>query len=468
MALVNFSGIASGIDSAALIQSLLDQQRATRITPLQTKVTSYQETNSAFSQLKSLMSTLSDKAQTFRTLNGGVLAKQSTSSDESVVTSSASNTATNGSYDLTVTDKARNGTFSFNDRYSSSTAAINSSISDGAPAADRTVSFTIGTGDNAEDIDIELTSTSTLTDFVQQFNSSSTSATASVVNVGTTASPSYAVIINSNNEGTDRGTVTLNSVGTQLAAGGGAFQTNTLSQATDAEFTISGISGTITRSSNTISDVITGVTFNLQSTGTAKLTVSDDTSTTRGTVEDFVEAYNDVVNFIKENDLVTQEQDGAETVNIFGTLSGTSIDENILSSIRQAFSNAGISGGSVNILADLGITTERDGTLSFDGDIFDDAIATDPTSIGTIMANLGEELGAVDGTIAQYTRFNGMIDVAVNSNTTTISSMTNRIADLENSLSKQEQALTLQYSRLEGLIGRLTSQQNSLSSLLGG
>ncbi len=470
MALISFSGIASGIDSASLIEALLDQQRQARITPLETAVTELQETNSSLEELSTLLDNLKSSVDIFRVINGGGVAKTGLSSDESILSAAASNSAQTGTYDITVNQLAKNATFSFDDRFSSGDTAINSSINDGAADADRTVSFTVGTGGDAENIDIVLTSTTSANDFVQQFNAQSDKATASLINVGTTASPSYAIMINSDSEGTEDGTITLNSVGTEVqtaGAGAGAFTSNQLNQATDLEFTLDGVAGTITRSSNTVSDVVSGVTFTASDVGSATISVGVDSETTRGSLEEFVEAYNEIVAFIAENDTVTRDESGAEVTNIFGPLAGTSLDENIISALRSAFSESSSSGNlAVNTLADLGITTDRDGSLLFDGDVFTEAIGDDPAGTESLLARLGENLGAVDGTIAQFTRFNGLIDQSVFSNTEQISAKQTRISDVEDSLARQEQALTAQFARLEAQIGQLQSQQNALLSLL--
>ena len=83
----------------------------------------------------------------------------------------------------------------------------------------------------------------------------------------------------------------------------------------------------------------------------------------------------------------------------------------------------------------------------------------------TITQDLGETLGAVNGTIAQFTQFNGLIDQSTNSNLTQINNLKNRIAETEKNLSKQEETLNSRYARLETVIGRLNSQQAALQSL---
>ncbi|MCB0321585.1 MAG: flagellar filament capping protein FliD, partial [Bdellovibrionales bacterium] len=378
MALITFSGLASGIDSSALIEATLEQQRAIRIAPFEREIEEKQATNDAFSTLKTLLEELSSTVQPFRYLNGGAIAKTVLSSDDSVISATASNSAEAGTYSLTVSQLAKNATFSFDDRFTSGTDAINSSINDGAIAADRTVSYTIGSGAEAESIDIELTSTMTANDFVSQFNLQSDKATASLVNTGTTSTPSYAIVIQSNSEGLEEGEITLNSVGAEVqTAGAGAFTSSQLEQATNLVFSLAGVAGTITRSSNTVTDVIQGVSFTAQDIGTASITVGTDSGTTEGLIQDFVDKYNEIIEFIKENDAITESESKGEITHIFGPLASTSLDDGLLSALRSELSGAGTSGRVVNILADLGITTERDGTLSFNSDTFQTALAND-------------------------------------------------------------------------------------------
>lgn len=466
MSLISFSGLASGIDSSALIKATLDAERAVRITPLQNKVASYTDTNEALTKLKELLSKLNTAAGKFRTVNGGAVAKSASSSDETIVTASTGAAAVNGTYSINVTQLARAATFSFNDRFSSADAVINSSINNGAPAADRRVTVNVGTGSNQETVEIDLTNTTTITDFVTQFNSASTKATAAVVNVGTASAPSYAITISSNNQGTDLGSVSV-SVGSEItSAGSGAFSASTVTQALDAEFTLSGISGTITKSTNSISDVVAGLTFNLVSTGSATISVKDDSAATSSKVQEFVSAYNELIAFIAESDAITQEQDGSNIKNIFGPLAGSSLDESLVSAIRNALTGSSTSGRSINTLADLGIATQRDGTLKFDSAAFAEALSSDSEGVSIITGALGETLASVDGTLAQYTRFNGLIDVSSNSNKDAISKLNDRIADIEDSLKLQEQSLIARFARLESLMGSLNSQQAALGQLL--
>lgn len=454
--LINFSGIASGIDSSALIEAILDQQRASRINPLQTRIDDLTSTNSALSELGSLVNELKEIANGFRQVNGGIVAKLGSSSDETVTTASASSAASSGTYSVSVSQLAQNATTSIYKaagNYTSTGEVLDASNSG-------TISVTVGS--SLETVNVSVTAGSTtITDFVNSFNSQSDYAEASIVNVGTSSVPNYKIVISSLNTGTEQGAISIN-----MGAIANASKDDTSSPATDAQFSIAGV-GTVTRSSNQVSDVIAGVTLNLRGSGNSTVSITGDAETSSQAVQEFVEKYNEIIAFIAENDLVVRENDGEDASNIFGPLASTRLDDNLISAVRQAFSSSTTSGGSVNTFADLGIATQRDGTLTFDIDAFVEALADDPDSVEAITQSFGERLAAVDGTLAQYIRFNGLFDQATNANSELISSLSAQIEDVEKSLSKQEDALIQRFSRLEALMGELNSQQSALSSLIG-
>lgn len=452
MSLVSFSGLASGIDSASLIEAIIERQRSARVVPLEAKVATLTDTNSAFGELTSLLNTLKDKASVFRTINGGPLAKSAVSSNDSVLTAVASNGATSGTYEITVNALASNSISSFNNTYSSGDELVN-----GALGATTTVQFDIGEGSSLESVSISVDNSTTVNDFVNEFNEQSDNAIASLVNTGTSSSPAYKIVITSTETGEETGFISITD--------GGVFSGNTIDQATDLSFDVSGI-GTITRSSNTVDDVLDGVSLTFADTGSSTVTVQTDNSATISKIQEFVDAYNEVISYISENDLITSSEEDGETVITYGTLSGTSLDESIVSALRSALSGASISGSVANTLSDLGVTTARDGTLEFDSSVATDALQNDPEGVEEILTNLGEDLAATSGTIDQFTRYNGLIDISEQSNQELISDYNDRIASIEKSLAAQEAALVSQFARLEALIGQLNSQQSALLSLL--
>ena len=469
MPLINFSGIASGIDSAALIDATVEARRKTNVDPSKKRITELEDTNSAITELVSKLTELRSRLQKVSTLQGGALSKLASSTDETVASGTASPAAQSGAYTLTVSQLARNANFSFEDRFLTTSQAINSSINNGAAAADRTVTVEVGTGSNLESVAVVLTNSTTPEQFISSYNTSATKSVASLVNVGTASSPSYAIMITTNEQGLEEGQIDV-SVGTEiLTSGSGALTYDPLDvqQARDAQFTLSGIVGTISRPTNSVSDIIPGVNFSLQGLGTSTITVANDPDATKANISSFVEQWNAIVTQLSEDNSIVREEDGEEVENIFGPLSTTRVDDNALTSLRSALStaNSGIA-GAVRIFADIGITTERDGTLKFDEDRFDAALSDDSNAVNALIVDFADTASLTGGTIDQFIRFNGLFDITKTSNTNLITDLNRRISDAEQSIAREKENMVARFARLESLMGRLQSQQSALSSAL--
>lgn len=463
MPLINFAGLASGIDSNALIDAVSAASRKQRVTPKEEKIEQLTGTNDALDELRDKLDALKTLAKGVGTLAGGPVAKTVASSNESVATATASNGALNGTYSLTVSQLARNATYSFDYNYTGASDTV-ASVNDGDPASpDRTFSITIGTS-SPETVDIVTTSTMTVGDFIAAFNAASSRAEASLVQVDT---GQYRVVITTNNTGDATGSITAVSRGASFSGGKLNTAAATHYAAQNAQFTMSGITGTITRATNKIADVVTGLTFNFASTGTSTITVTDDSDTSASNMSEFVDAYNEIITYLRENNTITREESGQDVTNVFGTLASTRTDESALGSLKDAFSSSVNTGGSlVRILPDIGITTERDGTLKFDEDKFKSALASEPNSVSDLVESLGDRLGLTGGTIDVITRFNGTFDISINSNKTLITSLNDQIAQAEAAIEKTKETTRGQFARLEALIGSLQQKQQALTSAL--
>lgn len=137
-----------------------------------------------------------------------------------------------------------------------------------------------------------------------------------------------------------------------------------LVQAQDAEFTIDGFQ--FRRSSNQISDVIQGATITLLSADAtnpkvARLTLSRDTEAVKNAVNNFINAFNSIVDFLKQNASINRETLQAGI--LFGDTTVNTIVDGIIN--RTIGAVAGIQDG-LRVLAQVGIQLGRDGKLSLD------------------------------------------------------------------------------------------------------
>jgi len=425
------------------MESLLSAQRTSRIAPLENRLQSISVTSYSLNQLDSKLTSLNQSLQGFRTANGGVIERTVSSSNESVLTVNAGASATNTSASIQVSSLASNGVLSFDNTYDSLDTKLTEND------FTQTVEFTLGKGDAAEFFTIESDSNQTVASFITEFNKKSTRAVASAVNVETDGTPQYKIVINSLSQGTEQGSISAVDVNE-------LFKGQTLDQATDAQLTVSGISGTITRSSNTVTDIFPGLTFNLNGTGSSNITVTTNTAGSVSKVQAVVDKFNDLVGYLKEANSLTS---GANGNLLFGPLARTSIDENILSALRSGISNA------FNTGSDFGISTKMDGTLSFNTNTFSNALTTNPAGVTSAFSNFGESSGSTNGLISSYTKFGGIIDIAQDFNRAETARTEERIRSLDRVFSGQEQQLRRQYSKIQEQLSLMESQSRFLQGL---
>jgi len=476
MPLINFSGLASGIDTESLIEATSNALRSQRIAPHQRKLDSLQDTNTALKELKTKFQKLQTLALGFTSLNGGALAKLAASTNESILTASASKSAPNGTYSMNVLETAKNGTLSFQrsptEKYTSPTAHLNPAYDPESPddLSEDTITIKIGTGSSSETVIVEGIASKTLNQFAAEFNEKSSKGQASIINAGTSGDPDYRIVITSNAEGVENGKIEIVALGSEVPPG--VLATTASDEAANARFTIAGIGGEIERSSNTISNVIPGVSFTLNGTGAATINVTNDDAQTTANVQEFIEAFNELVQFINENNKITREENGDNISNIFGSLASTRVDDNALSAVRSAMSSstylAPNEDNAVRMFADLGITTDRDGTMKFDTVKLEQALSKEPESVNEILKKFADKAATTGGTIAQFVQFNGLFDLTVKGNEKQVTNLNDRIARAEASILRQEQVMRQRFARLEAVMGEMQNQQAALNAALMG
>jgi len=111
MPVINFSGLASGIDSNALIEAISEATRQARVVPHEDRIAELEDTNTSFDELKTKLETLQSLLRDFATIYGGGVIKSASSTDETVLTATAATSASNGTYSLTVNQLAKNATY---------------------------------------------------------------------------------------------------------------------------------------------------------------------------------------------------------------------------------------------------------------------------------------------------------------------------------------------------------------------
>lgn len=459
MALIQFSGLASGIDSKALIDALVEARETTNELRRQ-EIDLLNSTNDSLDELNTKILKLNDLVDQFRTINGGGVRKKATSSDSSIVTAVAGSNAINASFTVEVKTLADTATGSIR-----SAGVAWDSLDDPALPSGDAMTITVGQGADEAQLTVNLAAGGTVQDvidLINQYDAFQGRVTASAVNVGTESSPEYHILVQTLEQGTARGALSINDTSDTAV---------TIDDASNLMFTLSGVTGDITRSSNTVSDVISGVTLNFHS-GTPSavdITVNNDADSTANLVKEIVTAFNEIVEFINENDTITRVEKGDSATNIFGSLAKSRVDNDFIAQFRERLIGADSSNGTtVTSIAEMGIQTDRDGTLSLDMDDLKAAIAADSTGVSEVLTDFADSVAGTEGLLYQFTKFNGYIDLAQESNNSQIENLNKAIDQLERQTAKMRESLERQFSRLEAITAELQSQQQALTGILAG
>ncbi len=181
------------------------------------------------------------------------------------------------------------------------------------------------------------------------------------------------------------GTVSLGSFGT--ANGGTAGRSRQVTAGVDAQFKVDG--QTLTRSTNSVSDAIAGVTLNLQSAEpgtTVNLTIARDTAGIESKISSFVTAYNSVQSFITANTANGSSSSTLSSTSAAPSIAGPLANDMSITSMGYSITSAliqsvtGLS-GSYTAASQAGLMTDSNGVLSLNKSTFETALANNFTAV---------------------------------------------------------------------------------------
>jgi flagellar hook-associated protein 2 len=465
---ISLGGLISGMDTDGVISKLLDVQKRP-ILLLQKKEADYKVKLSAYSTLQGSLKSLKTAASKLDSLLD-IKSYSAASSNTDLLSASVLNSAAPGSYSVTVNSLA------------TAHKLTSSSFSPTEAVGKGTLHLSLGSNDP---IDIEVASASTISDIANAINAADTGIYASVINDGTSSfltlsgkqtGAANIIKLTVTEDGTDpinlpSGSPSADEDTTGLSRlvynAGGTKNLIQRQGAADSTFIVDGLP--ITRTTNAISDVISGMTLNLKAANplqpvTVTVERSDELFTTR--LNEFIEAYNGLVESLKSLqsfDPSTQKS---------GDLFGDSTTRRVQSEMQSLISNSvfGLAAG-LSRMTDLGVSANADGKLEMNASIFnaklkdnyDDVVKfftkTDAGAEGfavRLAASLEKILDANNGTLAARTKgLNG-----------SIRDLDDQIEVLNNRISSSETRLRAQFSALELLLGRYQSISNSLTASL--
>jgi flagellar hook-associated protein 2 len=223
----------------------------------------------------------------------------------------------------------------------------------------------------------------------------------------------------------------------------------------DSEIKVDGLY-TITRSSNSIDDAITGLTLKLvgETTGVAQLTVSRDIDSVKESAQTFVDTFNEL--------RTTMKNMSGDDSALDSTL------RSIESRMRSVFNTPpGGLNGSFNYLTEVGVSFLRDGSLSLDSADLEAAIAGNFADVAELFAHDDQGyLFRLDAAIENFVAFDGQLDTREDSLNDRINAADDRIFEMEFRLGLREKTLLDQFNALDTLMGTLQGTSDFLTQQL--
>lgn len=446
-ALTPTTGLGSGLNITEIVNALVKADTSAK----QTQITRQTSNNTALiSGIGSLRSALTAFQDAMKKLNDknapSFNAYSAKSANEAVVKITSSNSAVTGSYDVIV-DKLATGSKVASQQFA---GGASSSISAGK--------LTISQGGKTYDLDVA--SGATLQSVRDQINKemSANGITANIVN----EQGGSRLVLSSTTTGAGSdislsGIAELEIDGTSQMSGTGAGYITALAQ--DAELTIDGLK--VTSATNTVDKAISGLTLQLTgvsartgsgSTGSpTAVTVAADNDGLKKSIQSFVDAYNTMQKAITS--LTSTSRDSDDNL-ILGPLTNDPTTRSLLGDVRKVLSEVG-AGDSLTTLSQLGINTQKDGTLEFNSIKFTSAM--DDKKLGAEVQNL------FTGTNGIFERMNNAID-PYNKTDGSLATRKSNLDKAAKQLSDQQEALD---RRTESLTASLTKQYVALDTALG-
>lgn len=242
-----------------------------------------------------------------------------------------------------------------------------------------------------------------------------------------------------------------------------------LERAQNAKFSIDGLA--LQSATNNVTKAIPEVTLNLVSVSkdkTSIVTVAQDTEGVTANIKKFVASYNNLIS--STNSLTRVTKVGEDGKPLTGGLVGDSSVRNILSGLQNELISAGGSSG-IRMLADLGITTQKDGTLAVNDTKLKGALETNFDAAGAYFTGENGLMSRLNSKVDGFNQTGGILAQRVSGLEATNADIKAQREKLAQRVESMTTRLYAQFNAMDTLVAQLSNTsswlENTLSSLPG-
>ncbi len=454
--IASFSGLGSGIDFGQLSEAIL-AEKSRPISQLQARGTQITKTNDAFKQLNAKLATLTEATNALASKELGK-GRQASSSDTTKVIPTVTATAATGTFNLAITRLATSLSQATRVYASESTAVL-------AGGTSATFQLRLGGATTGPAITINSANNS-LGGLRDAINAANAGVTATIVTTGT--STQNRLVLTSTATGaagrvqlvetTSTGTLTSLAITSLNPAGA-----TTNFTALDSSFTVNGLA--LTRPSNTISDALTGVSFNLLAIGSSTINVTANTSELENKIKSFVTAYNDVQDFITGQ--YTKDATGKPSGTLAGDATLRSVQAQLRNTVGSSFAG---NGGTFSNLTQVGIGRDTTGKLTIDNTVLSQSLSNSLTNVRALFSGSSStDTGLANKFHSAFQGLSndvtGVVKSAITGNENSIKALNKSIGDQLARISTLRQSLSRQFAAADAAINQLNGQGTSLTNL---
>lgn len=461
---VSSLGVGSGLDLESLVTNMVSMQRDARVSQIESRIADYEAQVSGYGTLMSTLSSFQDAVEKLndQDLFTGRSVGITNPGTKDIVEVSADDTASNGSYSISVEQLAQGS------RSVSASGQAFASADDVVTNSDGELTFTAGD----HSFTLSVSSGTTLSELREQINAATDNfgVSANLVDDGNgnvylamtsdVTGDGNTLSITNNNETLDKVSTVATGTGTAGLA------TAVDDEAKSAKINVDGIS--IVSDTNNFENAVSGLTIKALSVSpkddsdqfeSSQAVVSFDQETMEEALNDFVEAYNSIRSTLDE------------AGNVDSVFSGSSLIRNLKNTLASNLMTTFSSSGNLNSIFDIGFELDNDGQLSLDSSALSDVVDSDFDSIVKMFAgdeDSGEKgLGTVlDDFLSVYTESNGLITNLKNSSQERADSAEDDLANFEYRMELYESQLRDRFSTLDATLASMNSNGTSLLTTL--
>lgn len=466
------TGIGSGIDIDSIVASMVAAERAPKETQL---ATLEKKTTTQITAVGALKGAISDFQTALGALNKPELfqARAATSSKSDLVGVTASTTAGAGSYQLEVKSLASSSkvalaaipnTAEAPARFTSGTFEVSLGVPGIPPAPNTKESFSVAIDEN----------NNTLAGVRDAINTAGKDMGVSATIV--TDEYGSRMVLSSSKTGAGRD-ITVNATGadepglTGLSAlnfdgtSGTGKDARVLTSAQSAELYVDGLK--VISETNKVDGAIEGVTLDLKAKTAANepltIAVTEDKAGVKKQIQSFVDSYNKLIGVINAQTKVTSVGEGKAPVT--GALVGDATARTLLNTIRNEL--VSVQGdGALRALTDIGITTQKDGTLAIDSAKLDKAMASNFGELSGLFTGDKGLASRLDAKLKPYTETGGILEQRNKAMTETITKIDDQKEALTRRITSLQERLYKQFNAMDLLVGQLSNTSSSLLASL--